>query len=402
VGPYAFGFVVEETLGHRTYLHNLARWAEEDPSIRATWIPVPCWADDRWARMPVVRGNPSLSLSLRARDGVRAGLDLSRCDAILYHTQATALFSLGLARTIPVVVSLDATPINMDSVAAGYGHHPDGPGPQDWLKRQWYRCLFRRASALTAWTRWARESLIRDYGVDPGRVEVIPPGVDLDAWRPSHTAVGTRTKARLLFVGGDFRRKGGVELLRAYGSLSDRCELDVVTHEDLPGVGGGGPIRVHRGLSHDDTSLRRLFAEADIFVLPTLADCFPLAILEAMASGLAVVATDVGAIPEQVVDGETGLLVPAGDPEALARSLQALLDDPDRRIAFGVAGRRRAELHFDGARNYRSLVDLMKRCVPSRRSPDGRASGTCTTSAEAGPIPARSSKWTSRPSGRRT
>jgi glycosyltransferase involved in cell wall biosynthesis len=357
---------MEETLGHQTYRRNLARWAEEDPSIQATWIPVPPWADDRWARMPLVRENLSLSLSLRARDKVRAGLDVSRCDALFYHTQATALFSLGLARAVPVVVSLDATPINMDSVAAGYGHRPDGPGPQDWLKRHWYRCLFRRAAALTTWSRWARESLIRDYRVDASRVEVIPPGVDLNTWRPRPEAAEPLPRARLLFVGGDFGRKGGGQLLSVFrSSLSDHCELEIVTREDVPDVGGGWPVRVHRGLSHDDPGLLRLFTEADLFVLPTLADCMPLVILEAMASGLAVVATDVGAISEQVVHGETGLLVPPGDPSALARAVRTLLDDPDRRRTFGTAGRRRAEILFDGARNYRSLIDLMKRSLPA-------------------------------------
>ena len=244
MGPYAFGFVMEETLGHRTYRHNLARWSAEDPSIRPTWIPVPCWDDDRWAQMPVVRGNPSLSLSLRARDGVRAGLDLSRCDAILYHTQATALFSLGLARAVPVVVSLDATPINMDSVAAGYGHRPDGPGPQDWLKRRWYRCLFRRAAALTTWTRWARDSLIRDYGVDAARVEVIPPGVDLDTWRPSHGGRRDADEGPAPVRRRRFPRKGGDELLKAYG-LSVRPLR--AGHRDARGRAGGGRRRADTG-----------------------------------------------------------------------------------------------------------------------------------------------------------
>ena len=120
-------------------------------------------------------------------------------------------------------------------------------------------------------------------------------------------------------------------------------------------------MRVHRGLTHEGPELRRLFAEADLFVLPTLADCTPLAIVEAMAAGLAVVATDVGAISEQVVDGETGLLVPPGDPADLGLTLAGLLDDPGRLKAYGAAGRRRAERCYDGPRNYATLMDLLKR-----------------------------------------
>ena len=113
-------------------------------------------------------------------------------DVLFYHTQATALFSLRLARRVPVVVSLDATPINMDSVAARYGHRPDGPGPAGRLKRVLVSAAFSRAAALTTWNRWARESLVRDYRVDPGKIGVIPPGVDLDAWRPAPRGGGRR------------------------------------------------------------------------------------------------------------------------------------------------------------------------------------------------------------------
>jgi glycosyltransferase involved in cell wall biosynthesis len=362
------GFVMEQTLGHVTHHRNLARWAAEDPSVHATWIAVPCWQDDRWARWPVVRNNPSLSLSLRARDRLRYGHDRSSFDALFYHTQSTALFSLGLARRLPVVVSLDATPLNIDSIASGYGHRPDSRSTLGGWKLRWYRRLFHVATALTTWSRWARDSLVRDYGVDPDKVEVIPPGIDLGAWSTSRDRTDSGSPVRVLFVGGQFARKGGGVLLEAFEEgLSGRCELDLVTADEVPGA--GDRVRVHRGLRHDDPALRRLFAEADLFVLPTLADCSPLVILEAMASGLAVVATDVGAISEQVTDGETGLLVPPGDAAALGRAVLALVDDPLRRRAFGSAGLRRARERFDGARNYRALTDLLKRSIANYARP---------------------------------
>jgi glycosyltransferase involved in cell wall biosynthesis len=304
----------------------------------------------------------TLSLSLRARDRLRREPDVSGYDALFFHTQSTAMFSRVVARRRPVVVSLDATPLNMDTIGSSYRHRPDRRGPAGWLKRRWYRSVFTGAAALTTWNRWARDSLIGDYGVDQGRVEVIPPGVDLDEWRPVSRAGCGRAAPRALFVGGDFDRKGGLVLLEAYRSaLADRCELDIVTLGEVPAVGPG--VRVHRGLSHDQDSLRRLFLEADLFVLPTLADCMPLAITEAMACGLPVVSTQLAAIPEQVVDGETGLLVPPGDPGALARAVGALLDDAARRRVLGSAGRARAERFYDGRRNARALLDLLKACA---------------------------------------
>ena len=141
--------------------------------------------------------------------------------------------------------------------------------------------------------------------------------------------------------------------------LSDRCEVDVVTGTE--GIESSDRVRVHRGLTPADPGLRRLFDEADLFVLPTRADCSPLAIVEAMAAGLPVVTTDVGAISEQIVDGETGLLTRPGDPADLGHALATLLDDPELLKAYGEAGRRRAERCFDGKRNYATLMDLLKR-----------------------------------------
>jgi hypothetical protein len=119
---YRFGFVMEQTLGHATYHRRLAHFLADDPTVRATWLAIPPWEDDRWARMPVVGRNLTLSLSLRARDHWRRGPDVSGYDALFFHTQSTAMFSRGLARRRPVVVSLDATPLNMDTVASGYVH----------------------------------------------------------------------------------------------------------------------------------------------------------------------------------------------------------------------------------------------------------------------------------------
>lgn len=361
------GFVIEQTLGHITYHRDLERRALSDPSILSTWFPIPYRRADRWARTPVVRSNMSLLLSLRARDDLRLGRAASRLDVLLFHTQATALFGPGLAARLPVVISLDASPMNIDSMGAGYRHRPDTQGPTGLLKMSYYRRLFRRAAALTAWSRWTKESLVLDYGVEPGKVVVIPPGVELDGVPAGRAGAAATGPSRLLFVGGDFARKGGGVMLDAFrAGLSGRSELDIVTASDVPE--GGPTLRVHRGLTRTDPAMGRLFEEADLFVLPTLADCSPLAILEAMASGLPVVASDVGAISEQVAHGETGLLVPPGDPEALGAAVASLLDDPARLVAFGAAGRLRAERFFDGRRNYRALIELLERCVPGRRS----------------------------------
>ena len=90
-----------------------------------------------------------------------------------------------------------------------------------------------------------------------------------------------------------------------------------------------------------------LLADASIFVLPSLSEGIPLTVLEAMAAGLPVVATRVGGIPEVVVHGETGLLVPPADPRALSQAILDLWRDPEKAWLMGKAGRRRVEGLFD-------------------------------------------------------
>lgn len=92
-----------------------------------------------------------------------------------------------------------------------------------------------------------------------------------------------------------------------------------------------------------------LLASCDLFVLPSLNEGLPLSILEAMAAGRPVLATDVGGVGETVVAGETALLVPPRDPEGLARAMRAVLDDPARARRLGAAGQARARQEFDAS-----------------------------------------------------
>jgi glycosyltransferase involved in cell wall biosynthesis len=107
--------------------------------------------------------------------------------------------------------------------------------------------------------------------------------------------------------------------------------------------------------------VRQILARSDVFVLPSIYESLPISILEAMAARLPVVASAVGGVPELVVDGETGLLVPARDPEALADGLGALLADRDLRRRFGDAGRARAERMFDIQSFHGLHLELYKR-----------------------------------------
>lgn len=361
---YRIGFVMEQTLGHVTHTQNFQHWVERDTDVEATWVPVSFNESDHWHRVPLIRHNWTLRASLRTRRQLRKVLSTKKLDALFFHTQVTALFAQGLMAHIPSVVSMDATPLNFDSIGVPYDHFPSVYPPVEAFKNALTRRTFNLARKLITWHEWGKESLVRDYGINGGKVAVIPPGINMERWSvPRHPPVDSSAAVRLLFVGGDFRRKGGDILLAAFrNALAGQCTLDIVTREavtvgDLPGV------NVHHGLGPNAPELMALYSRADVFVFPTFADTLPLVIMEAMASGLPVVTTDVGALREEVQDGVNGFLIPPRDVVALTNATLRLVTNPSLRLEMGAAARRTADTKFNGAINYRRVLDVCKGCA---------------------------------------
>jgi glycosyltransferase involved in cell wall biosynthesis len=121
--------------------------------------------------------------------------------------------------------------------------------------------------------------------------------------------------------------------------------------------------------------LRRLYNSAQIVVSPSLYEGFGLPAAEAMACGAAVIATTAGAFPEFIDNGRTGILVPPGDPEALAAAIRSLLGDPDRCTRMGAAASEHIRTNFTWQRTAKITLDLYAevlekngRPVPPRRS----------------------------------
>ena len=162
----------------------------------------------------------------------------------------------------------------------------------------------------------------------------------------------------VLFVGRISEQKGIFPLLEAAARFPPDVELVLcAASPDTPeiearlaaAVAGRPRVRwINAMLPHDDVV--QLYSHARVFVCPSVYEPFGLINLEAMACGTAVVASRVGGIPDVVVDGETGVLVPPGEPEALAAAVSALCGDPERAARFGAAGRRRVEAEFSWER----------------------------------------------------
>jgi glycosyltransferase involved in cell wall biosynthesis len=267
-------------------------------------------------------------------------------------------------RRVPTVISLDATPVNFDTVGRYYAHRPAAGSLFDRQAHRLNRRVFHAAAGLVTWSEWVRQSLTDHYGVAPTRVRVLAPGAaaayfDIGERRVSRAAAGQRADgpARVLFVGGDFERKGGTLLLECMdGALAEHCELHLVTKEP---VAPRRNVYVHYGLRPNSAELLQLFAAADIFVLPTYADCLAVVLMEATAAGLPVITTDVGALGEAVRPGESGLLIRPGDGQALRSALERLVGDPNVRERMGRAGYLLARQKFDARQNNRALLDLV-------------------------------------------
>ncbi|HEX2681600.1 MAG TPA: glycosyltransferase family 4 protein, partial [Candidatus Dormibacteraeota bacterium] len=329
---FRLGFVLEQTLGHVAHGMNLERAIHADTEVDAEVIRLDYSEPAGIQRLPGLN-TWSWRASATARDELRDLLQRKKLDAIFIHTQVASLFATQIMRSVPTIVSLDATPRLFDVEGEAYGHMRS-PAVVELVKHRFNVRALAAASRLVTWCRLAADSLVMDYGVPRSKIEVIAPGVDMDLFRP---LAGRQDagRIRVLFVGGQFERKGGTDLLEAARGLGDRMELDLVT-ADVPGrLPVGLTVRVHHGLRPQSPELIDLYRRAHIFVLPSRGDCMPQAVTEATACGLPVVATRVGAISEMVEDAVTGYLVPPRNPRALRDALAALLADGERRRAMG-------------------------------------------------------------------
>lgn len=304
---------------------------------------------------------PTTPLRIRNHADVLAGLRLrgllaqGRCDIVHFHTARAHAMSvfLGRRRATRRVVTR-----RMDYRLRG--------GP-------YARWLYNGGvDAVLAISEDVRRVLIAD-GVGAARIRVVPSGVDVARFDAA-TSMRAATRAALgvadeacciVLVGALETRKGHAVLLDAVATLGDlplavRCagsggEADALATRTVA-LGLGDRVRFLGPVG----DVAPLFAAADVAVLPSLAEGLGVAALEAMASGLPVIASRVGGLPEAVVDGETGILVPPGDPAALAGALRRLATDPVLAARWGAAGRARVAERFDARLMAEQTLDVYR------------------------------------------
>ncbi|MFK4789752.1 glycogen synthase [Microbacterium sp. ZW T5_56] len=238
------------------------------------------------------------------------------------------------------------------------------------------------AAAVIAVSEGMRQDILRSYpALDPAKVKVIYNGIDVDAWRPvDDAAVLARysidpNRPSVVFVGRITRQKGLPYLLRAVAQLPEDVQVVLCAGapdtaeimDEVRALVAGlretreGVVWIEDMLPRDE--LCAILTSATTFVCPSVYEPLGIVNLEAMACGAAVVGTATGGIPEVVVDGVTGRLVPIEqvqdgtgtpvDPDRyvadLARVLTEVVSDPETARAYGAAGRKRATESFSWA-----------------------------------------------------
>ena len=333
-------FVMEQHLGHRTYYENLRAHVDSD-RYDAVWVPVDYAITPLIDRVPVPK---SVKVALSARQAVRRGIRSRESDVHVFNTQVPAVLGGRLSRSRPYIVITDVTPKQYDRMADGYGHRADRPGPVAWVKHRLNKATFADARWCVGWSRWVCESFVADYGIPVERTRTIPPGVDTSVWRPG----GERDDGvfRVLFVGGDFERKGGHELLRAFASLPDDSELVLVTRSEVP---RSEHVRVVNDLGPNDPRLIELYRSSDVFAAALASrdvrDSRRRSRRERAAGG----GDRCRWLARDIVEHDvSGFTLPAGDWSGLSRALGELRSR-DLRQRMAGAARERAEARLGDA-----------------------------------------------------
>lgn len=327
--------------------------------------------------VPVVEMHKSPGRNWRVIGRLARVFREARVDIVHSHNWSTLLYSALAARLAGVRVV----------VHGEHGKDDTAKHPQRLLAS---RILAKGVDRVLAVSRDLAEEVVRDWGVPPARVRWIPNGVDLDGFRAAAAAAsGTLDALRaelglaqgdivIMNTGGFRTIKDHATLLRAFAVVR-RAE----PRARLVLIGQGGADRPRAGLDDeaaalgigDDvrfpgvrTDVPRVLQLCDVYVNSSRYEGMSNTILEAMAAGKSVVATAVGGNPDLVSDGETGFLVPAGDPEAMAARILELVRDAALRRRMGSAGRERMEAMHSMPAMVRAYGDLYEELAGRARS----------------------------------
>lgn len=327
------------------------------------------------------RPDPALKQANAALQTLSTGLRMAHAasdvDVVHSHTWYSGLGGhlAGQLYGIPHVVTAHSLephrPWKREQLGGGYD-------VSSWSEKN----AMEHADAIIAVSAGMKNSVLEVYpNIDADKVHVVLNGIDTRVWTPSEApfvqSLGVDSSRPVAaFVGRITRQKGVEHLLRAARDFDPDIQLVLCAGApDTPEIAQQTEALVTELKDSRDgvfwvkdmldrESIAQVYAAADVFVCPSIYEPLGIVNLEAMACGTAVVASDVGGIPEVVVDGETGTLVhyDADDTLAFSRDLaaavNAMVSDPQRSRAYGDAGRKRAVEHFSWATIAKQTVEI--------------------------------------------
>ncbi len=358
--------LVNENLGGHATMHlNIYRALAEHPELDVVAIDVPPRTLARrivGIKIPglaqidgdLASVRAQLALSSTARSMLRRAIAAGPVGAIHVYSQHAALRSVAELRAHPSVVSTDGSAAQ-NAVQLPFRH--PGPGtPMAARAGEYFEAkVFDAATIVVAQSEWCAAAIRDRYDLGADRLRVIPFGIIPPD--PVDVTPNEDGLPEITFTGNSMERKGGWALLRAFRSrLRGRCILNLVTPEAVDPEPG---VRVFSDVRPGDRRLVEMLARSAVFALPSEIDKSPYSVLEAMFAGLPVVSTPVGGIPEMVIDGENGLLVPPGDDVAIGTAIEQILEDNVLRARMGRASRERAYARFDARHTTADLVRVI-------------------------------------------
>jgi glycosyltransferase involved in cell wall biosynthesis len=345
LGHRTFGELLRRSFANSSKIRYEAKWVQDDMELpfrvlnRVLWQNIPFRPIiDR--NLDFKRFRSCLASSIVANRIVSRERARSPIDVVHLHTQNLGLLSYPFSGAIPTVYTADATNAQ---IAREY---PEWTRWTHWPAVELERRAVLAAAAVITFSRWAAESFETEYGVNCERLHVVPVGVEVDRFVPDISLRNRERTKRILFVGNDFERKGGPLLLDVFSRRLADLDVDLHLMTNDPSVKPASRVFVHRGVEAFSRDWHELYASADLFVLPTIREAFGIAYIEALAAGLPVVGSRVGAGPE-IVSPDVGFLVDPGDGQELARKIRVLLEDDELRERFAVNARARACEFYD-------------------------------------------------------
>ena len=347
--------------GTEVFMKNLRTYIDSREDFAAHWVEVPRPDSVAFGAVDRLFDNWTFRASMKTASDIRKLRRNGTRVRAAFFNHLTAISLLPFRKAIPSILSLDITPVLLNRDSTWYRQEGFRTrGIAESFSRGWTSHTYGVMRYLMPWSHYTRASLLQDYGVSPDRIVVQPPGVDLTLWKPSEARSRENDrKFTVLFVGGDFVRKGGDTL------------LEVAKHEDFRDVNfhvvtttcsqpTPSNVHIHQGVLPNSCSLLELYRMSDVFVFPTRADYTPNAIVEAFAMGLPVITTNVGGLAEMVHEGEDGFIVPTDNPNLLAKRITQVKSNPEFLRRLKEKARRNAEMNFDIARIGSRVVDMLQ------------------------------------------